>query len=417
MKAKELSRRSFLGTTSIGLLSALANLNVSPAISRTLSGLRGKVKITGLKSAVVQSNYSWNFVKVYTDSGMYGLGEAFCSPGVIDLIKRFERNLKGQDPLNVENLYTRMLDSSFSWHTGETLNAISGIEIALWDLAGKLLNVPSYHLLGGVYRDKVPLYCDSGSPQSIDPAAWYDHIQKVSQRNYAFYKVDVDSITKRKSLPRDAANRALSNKETSLFVNLLEAAQRALGEKELAVDCHGSYDTKDAIQFAKAIEHLNPYWLEDPVPTPNADAYKRITDSTSVPICAGENFYGRWDFKPLIVNQACDIIQADFLKAGGLLESKKIADMADLYYIPTSVHNLASPVGTVASAYACATIRDLSALEFKPDPPPWWNDVIIHDEPLYQDGYIVLSDKPGLGIELNEEVCRAHANPNYPYFE
>lgn len=417
MKPQNISRRRFLNTAGLGLASTLISLEDNSVFSRTLSGMRGKVKITGIKTAVVQSNYSWNFVKIYTDAGVYGLGEGFCSPGVLDLTKRFERALTGQDPLNVENLYNRLIDSSFSWHTGTTLNAISGIEIALWDLAGKLLNVPCYHLLGGVYRDKVPLYCDSGSPQSIDPSVWREHAQKIAQRNFAFYKVDVDSITKRKYIARDPANRALSNKELNLFVELLEAAQSGLGEKELAVDCHGAYDTKDAIQFAKAIEHLKPYWLEDPVPTPNADAYKRVTDSTSVPICTGENLYGRADFKPFLINQTCDIIQPDILKTGGLLETKKIADMADLYYIPTSVHNLASPVGTVACAYVCSTIRDFSALEFKADPPSWWDDVIIHDKPLYQDGYIILSDKPGLGIELNDEVCRAHANKNYPYFE
>ncbi len=417
MKTDGFSRRDFLGVAGMGLLSTLLPSRANPAIAKAMAELQGRVRITGVKTAVVRSNYTWNYVKILTDSGEYGIGEAFCSPGIPGLVKRYERTLVGQDPLNVEKIYNRLIQSSFSWQSGVSVIAISGIEIALWDLAGKLLKVPCYQLLGGKSRDKVPLYCDGGAPRNLgESSAWRDYAQKMAEKNYVFYKIDIDPVTSRKVLPRDPVNRSISKAELKLMVKLLTAAQDAFGERQMAVDCHGCYDTNDAIRLANAIEDLKVFFLEDPIPAFNVEGYKRVTESTATTICTGENLFGRDDFKPLIVNQACDVFQPDVVKTGGLLESKKISDMADLWNIPVAVHNLSSPVGTVASAHVSATMRNFCGLEFKFERPDWWDDVIIHDKPLYQDGFIELSNKPGLGIELNDEVCRTHKHPDFPYF-
>lgn len=417
MKKEGVSRRDFLGLAGMGLLSSLVPARADAAIAKAIEGLQGRVKITGVKTAVVQSNYTWNYVKILTDAGEYGIGEAFCSPGVPGLVKRYERTLIGQDPLNVERIYHRLIGSSFSWQTGVSIIAISGIEIALWDLAGKLLKIPCYQLLGGKCRDRVPLYCDGGAPRDVaDPSAWRDYALEMAENKYVFYKVDVDPVTGRHALPRDPVNRSISNQELKLMAEVLAAVRGALGEREMAVDCHGHYDTNDAIRLANAIQDLKLFFLEDPIPAFNVEGYQRVTESTETTICTGENLFGREGFKPFIVNQACDALQPDVVKTGGLLESKKISDMADLWNIPVAVHNLSSPVGTLASAHVSATMRNFSGLEFKFERPDWWDDVIIHDQPLYRNGYIELSDKPGLGLEMNDEVCRAHRHPDFPYF-
>ncbi len=370
MKKNGLSRRNFLGLTGMSVLSTLLPSRANPSIAKSLAGLRGLVKITGVKTAVVQSNYTWNYIKILTDVGEFGIGEAFCSPGIPGLVKRYERALIGQDPLDIEKIYNRLIRSSFSWQSGVSVIAISGIEIALWDLAGKLLKVPCYQLLGGKSRDKVPLYCDGGAPRNLgEPLAWKDYAQEMAEKNYVFYKIDIDPVTARQVLPRDPVNRSISNTELKLMVKILTAAQDAFGDRQMAVDCHGNYDTNDAIRLANALENLNLFFLEDPIPAFNVEGYKRVTESTKTTICTGENLFGRDDFKPFLVNQACDVFQPDVVKTGGLLESKKISDMADLWNIPVAVHNLSSPVGTMASAHVSATIRNFCGLEFKFERP------------------------------------------------
>jgi L-alanine-DL-glutamate epimerase-like enolase superfamily enzyme len=186
---------------------------------------------------------------------------------------------------------------------------------------------------------------------------------------------------------------------------------------ELALDCHWSYNVTDAIRLARALEPFNLLWLEDPIPPENAEAMAQVCAATSTPICTGENLYTRHGFRPLIEQGACRIIQPDIPRCGGLLESKRIADLADLYYIPFAAHNVCSPVGTIASAHACAAIRTFLVLEFHSQDIPWWDAVVAReDDPLIKNGYLTLSDQPGLGVELNDEVCRQHIQPGTLYF-
>jgi L-alanine-DL-glutamate epimerase-like enolase superfamily enzyme len=193
------------------------------------------------------------------------------------------------------------------------------------------------------------------------------------------------------------------------MVGLMAAVREAIGpETELALDCHWAYTARDAITLAQALEPLRLKWLEDPTPPDNIDALKRVTDHSPVPICSGENHYTRHGFRPMIESQAVDIIQPDVPKVGGLLEAKKIADMADTYYIPMAAHNVSSPIGTVAACHACAGMHNFLVMEFHCRDVAWWNDLVITDRPIIQDGYVTLPEGPGLGYELNEEVARAH---------
>jgi galactonate dehydratase len=172
---------------------------------------------------------------------------------------------------------------------------------------------------------------------------------------------------------------------------------------DLAIDLHGRYHATAGMKIAHALEPLNLMWLEEPVPPENIDAIAKITQSTTTPICAGENLYLRYGFRDLLENQAVDIIMPDISKCGGLSESRKMANMAEIYYIPFAPHNNSSALSTVADAHVCASVPNFLALEFHRYGDPIWNDVILSDEPAIQDGHVVVPDKPGIGVELNDE--------------
>lgn len=376
----------------------------------------GRVKIKDVKTASVRlTYYSAHLVKVITDSGLYGIGEAYRGAGTIDWIHKIKREVIGQDPLQVDFLWHRMMEegSGADARSGTLTGAIAGIESALWDLAGKILNVPVYVLLGGKFRDKLLIYHDTGSPDTPDPGPWVEEAQR-SRDKYGFkaMKFDLNPFLGRHW------NRTLSSEDTKKWVKILEAIRQELGpDFPLAVDLHWKFNTRDALRFIQMTEHLNLWFMEDPIPPENADALARITAATKVPICTGENLYTRHTWRPLIEKQACDIIQPDTQKCGGLLETKRIADWADLYYMPMACHNLCSPVGTMASGHACAAIRTFITLESDSVELPYWQDIVQHDGSFYKDGYLELPNKPGLGIELNEDVCRKHLAEGSGFFE
>ena len=162
--------------------------------------------------------------------------------------------------------------------------------------------------------------------------------------------------------------------------------------------------------MAKAIEPVKPMWLEDPVPPGNLEAMARVTHAVDVPICTGENLYTRDGFRRLIELQGCDIVHLDIPKSGGLMEAKRIHDLADNYYIATAAHNPASPVGTIASCHAAASMRDFRVHELARY-IDWWQDLVVHEGPMFKDGYFTIQDKPGYGIEINPDVAKAHLAP------
>ena len=387
----------------------------------------GKVKITDVKTASVMIRYPAHLVKVETDSGLYGIGEAYNRDGVVDHIKHLKDSVIGQDPLQVDYLYQRMAEAKLghgSW-TGTISSSISGIEMALWDLAGKILNVPVYVLLGGKFRDKLLIYHDTGSPKTPDLAAWVAEAEKSLEHGFQATKFDLDWESRGQSLAGrpyqyrgEMWNRGISSVEMKQWVRILEAVRNRLGDDyPLAIDLHFNYNMGDTMRFVQMIEDLNIWFIEDPIPPQNADAMARFTHKSNVPTATGENLYSRHTFRDFIEKQACDIIQPDPQKVGGLLETKKIADWADLYYITMACHNMCTPVGTVGNGHACAAIRSFVTLESDSVDIPHWPDIIQRDGPLYQDGYLEMTNKPGLGIELNEEVIRANLAEGSEYFE
>lgn len=425
----EKTRRDILLSGAQSAAAALVGSAVLRAAPQAESDF-GRVKITGVKTTTLMLKYPIHLVKVETDAGLYGIGEAYGrDAGIPEIISSLERLILGEDPLQVDYLFQKMYEAKISRGSWSGMNpgAISGVETALWDVAGKILNVPVYILLGGRFRDKILVYLDTGSPKTADPAAWADVAEQAVDLGFRALKFDTDRESRWQTLTGSGApyryrgeiwNRAISPVEMEQWIKILEAARERLGDRfPLAVDMHYNYNASDAAQFVAMAEDLKLWFIEDPTPPENADALARICRESRTPICTGENLSTRHTFRDFIEKQACDIIQPDPQKAGGLLETKKIADWADLYYIPMACHNLCSPVGTVANAHVCAAVRSFAALETDTvDTPPFWQDLIQRDGPFYRDGYYHLTGKPGLGIELNEEVCRAHLASGAAWF-
>lgn len=388
------------------------------------ASLLRKVKITDVKCMIVRGTWDWNLIKIETDAGVSGIGEAYWGPGVKDMILRqFKPLLVGEDPMNVDRLYTKMLMRSGGYGAigGVTITGASGVEIALWDLAGKLLQTPVCNLLGGRFRDRVRFYKTLQAPAKNPAAAesWSHQLEEELARNsYGFtaWKVQGDAVPVASdptfSEPgHDPYTNQLTLRDIDRIVVRMEGVRKVLGtDADFAIENHWKYALGDSIQLLNALEHVRPMWVEDPLPAENTETMARLARMTRTPICTGENLYGLHGFRALIESQACAGVHIDIPKSGGLLESKRISDFANLYDIWTAAHNPASPIGTIASVHAAAAMHNFRIHELAKW-VDWWPDLVVHEGPFWKDGYYVIEDKPGLGVELNPDVAKAHLAP------
>jgi galactonate dehydratase len=376
------------------------------------------VKITDIKTAEVRGHGYSCYVRVCTYEGVVGSGECIHGGGgVTGLIRDMAALLKGEDPLDVDRLFELirrryLFDGALA---GSVVTAMTGIEIALWDLAGKALGVPVYRLLGGKFRDRIRLYCDCNAGKDESPESYQQRAREVVAIGFNALKFDIDDL--RHPAKRDPWNHTITPAELETMVERVAAVREAVGPHiDLAIDMHGRYDTASGIRVAKAVEPYQLMWLEEPVPPENIAAMREVKRSTSTPICAGENLYLRWGFRELLEQQAVDIIMPDLPKCCGLSEGKKIAAMAEVYYIPMAPHNVCGPLGTLASCHCCAAIPNFLVLEWHWVDRSYWDELLIGDGPIIRDGHIQLSDKPGLGCELNEECARRYLRPESGFF-
>lgn len=390
--------------------------------SRLSAAHKGKIKITDVKCMIVRGTWDWNLIKIETDAGISGIGEAYWGVGVKDIVLRLlKEHVIGEDPLNVDKLYQKMLmrTAGAGAQSGITVTAASGIEIALWDLAGRILETPSCNLLGGRFRDRVRFYRTLQAVDKVeDMSAWRAQIAEARAEKFGWtaFKFQGDGIPPKadpeyKEPGHDRYTRGLTNQDLRRIGKAMETVRDALGpDIDFGVEAHWKYDVRDAINMANAIEGSKPMWLEDPVPPGNVDAMARVTHAVNVPICTGENLYTRNEFRRLIDMQGCDYVHLDIPKSGGLLESKRIHDLAENSFIATAAHNPASPIGTIASCHAAASMRDFRIHELAKY-VDWWQDLVIHEGPIFRDGYLTIQDKPGLGVEINPDVARKHLAP------
>jgi gluconate/galactonate dehydratase len=416
------------------------------------------MRIKKIQTAVIESNYDWTIIKIQTDNGLVGWGEAFVAPGLTGVLREFNAFLIGEDARDVDRLCRLMRTALGAAGTsGMGYHAISGVETALWDLVGKDSGLPVYQFLGGKYRDRIRIYADCHAGKglaSLSPVllprtpAWAmkgrkaaktelatkyhggqkaeakslrarDYVRRameMKRRGFTALKFDVDVPTE---FSMDDYNRALTRREIDLMVSLVAALRKALGKTvDLAIDCHWNYGVNDAIRLARACEPYDLLWLEDPLPPENTDALCRVTAATTTPIATGENHYQRHHFRELFEREAVDIIAPDFQKVGGLLEGRRIADMADVHYLTVAPHNISGPIGTMASVHLSAAIPNFLALEWHAASVPFFDDLVKGRRgPMIERGYIKVPEKPGLGVELDERVAYKYRKPGEAFFD
>ena len=374
------------------------------------------MKITDVQAMTLNGYKQWNYVQIETDDGLTGIGEAHPGAGIAEIILQFKKTLVGADPRNIEPLYHRMIGAANN-RSAMGLSAIGGIETALWDLLGKSLEVPVYQLLGGKYRDRIRLYADVGHGKGNTPEGWAQRAKEGVADGYQAIKFDIDNSAN--ELKQDTVNRELSTAELQKMTSLVAAAREAAGDGiDISIDCHSLFSTHSAMKLAERLEPFDLMFLEDPVPNDNVEAMAKVSAATSIPICTGEFLFRRDGFRELIQTQACDMLHVDVSGTGGILEAKKIADLADLYYIPFAAHNITSPIGMTATAHVCAAVRNFIVMElpYHADQVEWRWDLAISDEPLMQDSVFVVPEQPGLGVEINAEVAREHLMPGSDHF-
>ena len=360
------------------------------------------MKVTDIKVFNVDCfRTNWVFVKVYTDEGIAGVGEATLEykekalEGAVEHIKEY---LVGKDPRDIENHWHSIYRDAY-WRGGPVLmSALSAVEMALWDILGKSLNVPVYRLLGGKVNDKVRIYVNGWFSGAKEPEEFGEKAAIAVKRGITAMKWD----------PFGKNYMNISNKDLDKALRCVAAVREAAGnEVDLLIEGHGRFNIPTAITIAKELEQFKPMFFEEPVPPDNLEALKAVKDKSPVNISAGERLYTRWDYKRFFDLMPADYIQPDVSHAGGIMELKKIAAEAECRYIPFAPHNPSGPVANAATLQLAANCPNFCILEIMYSDVEWRKDV-TNEKLVYSDGFIQIPDGPGLGIEINEEECLKH---------
>jgi galactonate dehydratase len=421
MKTSSTGRRVFLATCAMAGAAAARPLS---AFGQAVDNAKppsspSALRITDVKCGYVRGSL---FVKIHTNQGIWGCGEAVDAiQGTYHMVQSFGQRLRNQNPLNVHRLFEQIRKGGVfgGAQSGVFIAVLSAVETALWDLAGKALNLPVYQLLGGKFRDRIRVYLDTALYQTKlpTPEQFAQAAGKAVKDGYTAVKFDLDQGNDPNKY--DQFNWTAGPAEIQRMVDQMAAARQAVGPNvDICADMHARYDYPTGQQVAKRMEPLNLMWLEEPVPAENVDAYKLIAQETSTPICAGENIFLAHGFRRLLEMGGVDIVMPDLQKAGGLGEGQRIANLANLYYVPFAPHMVASFLGAMASCHVCASVPNFMILEWQTyfDTNPMYKEIVTYDGPQIEKGFIRISDKPGIGVEINEEGMRKYATQNVPFF-
>ena len=360
------------------------------------------MKITEVKSFVVDCfRTNWVFVKIETDEGISGVGEGtleYKEHALVGAIDHIRSYLLDKDPRQIEKHFHDIYRDAY-WRGGAVLmSALSAVEMALWDILGKYLQVPVYQLLGGKVNDDCRIYVNGWFAGAKEPEEFGAKAKEALKKGITAMKWD----------PFGKSYLQISNKDLDKALRCIQAVRDAVGyEVDLLIEGHGRFDVPTGIRIAKELESFKPMWFEEPVPPNNIEALKAVRDKSPVAISAGERLYTRFDYNELFRMRAADYIQPDVSHAGGIMELKKIAATAEAQYIPFAPHNPSGPIANAATLQLAACCPNFCILEIMYSDVVWRKDV-TDEELVYQNGRIVIGDKPGLGIELNEEECLKH---------
>ncbi|PTX95407.1 galactonate dehydratase [Spartobacteria bacterium LR76] len=344
---------------------------------------------------------NWVFVKIETDEGIHGWGEAtleYREHAMVAALQELERGLQGRDLTAIESWWQDAYRDAY-WRGGPVLtSALSAIEMALWDIKGKSLGVPVYQLLGGAVRQSVPCYANAWFASAREPGEFAEKAVAAVEMGYKALKWD----------PFGAAFRHLSSAELKKALTVIDAVSRAVDKQaELMIEGHGRFELPTARRIAKALEDFDIFWLEEPLIPGNLENYARLRSGTSTPISLGERLYTKWDFREVFEKGCADFLQPDVSHAGGIWELRKIAAMAETWQMAFCPHNPSGPVANAATLQLAACTPNFLYLETMATDVPWRKDVAT-EHCHFSAGEMTISSAPGLGVEIHEDAIARH---------
>ena len=362
------------------------------------------MKIVDVKSYVLGTPWrNLTFVQVLTDDGLEGVGEVRMvnhTDALLGyLVEAVPHHVLGHDPANIEDLVQRMYRNDYERGGEVAMSAIAAVEMACWDIVGKALGKPVYRLLGGAVRDRIKAYANGWYTVERTPDEFHHAATRVIDKGYRALKLD----------PFGAGFYELERTEKSKAIALVEAVRDAVGpDTDILVEMHGRFNPATAIEMARALEPFHPAWIEEPTPPENLAALKKVAEKVSIPVATGERLHTRYEYRTLFELQAADIIQPDITQMGGLLETKKLAAWAEMYYVLVAPHNVGGPVSTAAALHFAACTPNFKIQEHFNDFTDAWVKDAASGNPEVVDGYFTLPQGPGLGVKLNLDVVREH---------
>ena len=415
------------------------------------------LRITDLRVAdIVGAPMHCTLVKIYTNQGLVGYGEVR-DGGSRNYILALKSRILGENPCDIDRIFRRI--KQFGGNARQA-GGVSGIEIALWDLAGKAYGMPVYQMLGGKFRSSVRMYCDTDIEGKHNGTEMGYALKQRMEKGFTFLKMDVgmdllydepgalsaplgfveqlkrankyDPISRNltdqerternkyydlQNIPHFRTGIQVTEKGFDILEQYVADARAVIGyDIPLAIDHFGHIGVESCIKLARRLEKYNIAWMEDMIPWQLTDQYVRLARSVNIPICTGEDIYLKEGFKPLLESGGVSVIHPDILTSGGVLENKKIGDMAQEYGVAMAIHMAESPIACMAAVHSAAATENFLALEFHSNDVPWWSDLVCGlPKPIVQNGFIPVPNTPGLGIEsLNDDVILQHLHPDYP---
>lgn len=362
------------------------------------------MKVTQIKTFICHAyRTNWVFVKVITDSGLYGVGEAtleYREPTVVQAIKELERYLVGKDPHNIEAFWHDTYRDAY-WRGGVVLmSALAGVEMALWDIKGKDLGVPVYQLLGGKVRDSVKCYANAWFAGAKKPEEFAQKAKIAVKNGFSGLKWD----------PFGKEYLNIDPKHLNDALDCIAAVKDAVGDQvHLIIEGHGRFNVPTAVRIGNALEKFGILWFEEPIPPDDKKGIAWVRSKIATPVSGGERLYSRFEYADYLRMECADFWQPDVSHAGGIMEVRKIAAMAESHYIPVCPHNPSGPVANAATLQLAACIPNFYLLETMANDIPWRADVST-EKVKFENSEMFIPDLPGLGIDINEEEIA-----KYPY--
>ena len=418
--SKPKDRRSFLkAAAGMAGASFWADETLDAAVQNTQRNSGpAQLKITDLRVAVLaKAPFTCPVIRIDTNQGISGYGEVRDGASKTYALLLKSRIL-GQNPCNIEQIFKRLRQFG---GTGRMAGGVVAIEEALWDLAGKAYNVPVYQMLGGKYRDRCRCYCDT--PDSPDPKVFGERMKRRMDLGFTFLKMDIGIAGHLQKVPGTISGMStergrehtltgteITDKGAEIMAEYIMKVREVVGwEIPIAADHFGSMGVNSIIKLGKAFQKCNLAWMEDTVPWYHTDLLKKISDALDVPICTGEDMYLLEPFEVLCREHAVDIIQPDLSTSGGILETKRIGDMAQKHGVPMAMHMAGSPVCAMANVHCAAATEGFLVMENHSVDIPWWDSLIDGvAKPILNKGYVSVPEGPGLGFTLNEEAMKQH---------